>query len=502
MGNRLSWARAIVDPSATLGVPDQYMKYLTFGLSTLAKSNVPKHPGGLRRTSTSSSKTIKGGSPSKNMTWSQKDGADNDDGPSVASAEPITDGELLRTKIATQKRLEKNGHFIIGLKGDLDHVLEGDQTDAEDAEENAESPRNVLRTLQIEVVPSDEDEQTPLQRRLSEAGLSAGLDDPDIFKRLRVLVYVHRPFIYCFLFEQRTPSLTFAKLYKDLRQNLMPIYNPLLTSTNSTRVAQRIEDAQASSSPDTASVASSGNPRKEGGPSPIYDLIYDPVLLTVHTSIPNIPDPGTPAAEGIVSGRTDTGFPGGPAWTRVEALNVHSQILNTLASSRRNPLEYERTSKTSRGWWVVWMKLTPSAAQEAKADPSSDTKDGPKREENQSEANSTAALRPLKPVNSDDTVTPSSTGHPSTNATVKPPPKNRIAFLVRKASDTAQQTQATPSSSSRAASSMWNALTLRPNSIADEKTGGSGAAWSPAALAGGIGFDARNYVEGLLSLNR
>ncbi|EME83916.1 uncharacterized protein MYCFIDRAFT_95901, partial [Pseudocercospora fijiensis CIRAD86] len=433
------------DSSTTLGIPDQYMKYLTFGLSTLAKSNVPRRPEGPRRTSTSSSKTIK------------------------------ANGEALQTKIATQKRLEEKGHFLIGLKGNLDHAPKNDETDIDDLEDDAEGPRNVLRTLQVELNPVAGDEPTPLQHKLSEAGLSAGRDDPEDLRRLRVLVYVHRPFMYCFLFEQRTPSLTIARFYKDLHQTLMPIHKPLLTSTNVARVAQRIEDAQASSS-DSASITSGGKAMKDQEPSRIYDLIYDPALLTVHTSIPNIPDPGTPAAEGIISGRKDTGLPGWSAWTRIEALNVHSQILNTLSSTRRNPHEYERTSKTSRGWWVVWMKLAPSPAPV-----------------------------PLKPVDSDDTVTPS-TKHPSTAATAKPQPANRIAFLVRKASDTKEsKTVASSSSGSRAASSMWNALTLRPTSTSDENTGGTGgtgAAWSPAALAGGIGFDARKYVEGLLSLNR
>ncbi|KAF7186688.1 Vacuolar fusion protein CCZ1-like [Pseudocercospora fuligena] len=487
------------DSSTTLGIPDQYMKYLTFGLSTLAKSNAPKRPEGPRRTSTSSSKTIKASRNVKPKPLAQQDGADSDP-PKLASLDPIPDGEALQTKIAIQKRLEEKGHFLIGLKGNLDHVPDKDETDIDDLEDDAEGPRNVLRTLQVEVNPVAGDEPTPLQRKLSEAGLSAGRDDPEDFRRLRVLIYVHRPFMYCFLFEQRTPSLTIARFYKDLHQNLMPIHKPLLTSTNVARVAQRIEDAQASSS-DSASITSRSKSVKDQGPSPIYDLIYDPALLTVHTSIPNIPDPGTPAAEGIISGKKDTGLPGWPAWTRIEALNVHSQILNTLASTRRNPHEYERTSKTSRGWWVVWMKLAPSVHEETEANPQPETQHEPNKSSEPAATDSDPAPAPLKPVDSDDTVTPS-TKHPSTAATAKPQPANRIAFLVRKASDTKDSKTTAPSSGSRAASSMWNALTLRPTSTSDENTGGSGAGWGPAALAGGIGFDARKYVEGLLSLNR
>ena len=35
----------------------------------------------------------------------------------------------------------------------------------------------------------------------------------------------------------------------------------------------------------------------------LYDLVYDPVKMTVRTNVPNIPVPGTLAAEGILSGR-------------------------------------------------------------------------------------------------------------------------------------------------------------------------------------------------------
>ena len=102
-------------------------------------------------------------------------------------------------------------------------------------------------------------------------------------------------------------------------------------------------------------------PGSEPNTQPIYDLVYDPRTLTIHSSIPNIPDPGTLIAEGLGSNGTPTG------WTRVEALNVHSQILATVSSTRRTLSEIERTCKTNRSWWVVWMRLRPSEDADASA---------------------------------------------------------------------------------------------------------------------------------------
>ncbi|EGP83038.1 uncharacterized protein MYCGRDRAFT_88345 [Zymoseptoria tritici IPO323] len=422
------------DAGTTLGIPDQYMKYLTFGLSTFAKSSNPSRPEPPRRT------------------------------------------------IAKQKRMEETGHFVIGLRGDLSSIDESDSGIGSDGDDESSGLRSVLRTLQVELneTPTADEDKTELQKKLSEAGLSAGRNDRKDYRRLRVLVYVHRPFMYCFLFEDRTPSLSVAGFFKDLHHNLLPIHKPLLSSTSVARVAQRIEETQTPS-------------KKSKEPTAIYDLIYDPALLTVHTSVPNIPEPGTSAAEGIISGMKSSSINSPSLWTRIEALNVHSQILSTLSSVQRNPHEYERTSKTTRNWWVVWMKLSPSSPAETlsntcKPPPGDDAKPTP------------ATLRHEDSTDSNDTNNTASTD-PTSIAMEKAvaPPLNRIAILVRKASDAVAPP---PKSTSRAASSMWNSLSLRSNSTSDEITGGASAGWGPAALAGGIGIDARKYVEGLLSLNR
>ncbi|KAJ8611048.1 hypothetical protein MRB53_038135 [Persea americana] len=138
--------------------------------------------------------------------------------------------------------------------------------------------------------------------------------------------------------------LSMTRFYQDLHRSLQPIHKPLLASTSIASITQRLEGSRAaaadamSATVRAASATRSSRPRSHDLNS-VYDLIFDPILLTVHTSIPNVPEPGTPAAEGIISthsnaGRTssDPSPPSTSLWTRVEALNVHSPILNTLLS--------------------------------------------------------------------------------------------------------------------------------------------------------------------------
>jgi len=171
----------------------------------------------------------------------------------------------------------------------------------------------------------------------------------------------------------------------------------------------------------------------------------------VHSSLPNIPDPGVLLAEGLDEN----------GWSRVEALNVHSQILATVLSTRRNLAEIERTCKTSRGWWVVWMRLPPS----------------------QPSGNDTETL----------------TSQTSTSAQFNTD-ELREAFLVRRARDTSHSS--TASTSSRFANGMWSGLGMGGGQSQNMKMGGKAAGWGPKGLAEGIGIDARRYVEELLSLNR
>ncbi|MCJ1485251.1 hypothetical protein MMC06_005425 [Schaereria dolodes] len=129
--------------------------------------------------------------------------------------------------------------------------------------------------------------------------------------------------------------------YKSLHHQLGPLQRALLLSTSPSKVFDRLREASSITSTTSADRS-----------QPIYDLVYDPASLTVHTTVPAIPEPGTTIVEGLGSSESP--------WTRIEALNVHLQIINTYMATRARPLELERTCKTSRGWWIVWMRLPPS----------------------------------------------------------------------------------------------------------------------------------------------
>jgi hypothetical protein len=177
----------------------------------------------------------------------------------------------------------------------------------------------------------------------------------------------------------------------------------------------------------------------------------------VHSSLPNIPDPGTLIAEGL--GSTSTHVSG---WSRVEALNVHSQILATISSTRRNLSEIERTCKTSRAWWVVWMRLPPSQPTKEEVAETADT--------------GTSSVE----FNTDEL---------------------REAFLVRRARDSQPSSSGGKSSGGRFASGMWSSMGIGGGNQS-QRMGGAAAGWGPKGLGEGIGIDARRYVEDLLSLNR
>jgi hypothetical protein len=243
-----------------------------------------------------------------------------------------------------------------------------------------------------------------------------------------------------------------ASFYRDIHNFFSPLHRSLDKSTSPENVAARLHAV--SNHYTTASTAGGSGANAGPNTQPIYDLVFDPRTHTVHSSLPNIPDPGTLIAEGISSTSGSS-----LGWSRVEALNVHSQILATITSTRRNLSEIERTCKTSRGWWVVWMRLPPSqvsAEDKAKSQNSSDTSGQ---------------------FNTDEL---------------------REAFLVRRARDS---TPSSAKSSRGFASGMWSGLGMGGGS-SSQRMGGAAAGWGPKGVQEGIGIDARRYVEELLSLNR
>lgn len=363
--------------------------------------------------------------------------------------QPATSSRRVETSVLRvgEQPSKASGHFLIGFQGELEGESgdEGFDTGPGEEgehhiEERSPNSRTMLRTLHIERV-KDQKESDAMDESGEKGALTffcpalssrdKGLTEPTVSvvtsqaDRLRVIVYIvteptlhkrvssnttqRQPFIFVFLFELHTDSLAIPAFYRSIHHQLGPLQRPLLTSTSPQKVSERLSEALLPKS--TASTDSS---------QPICDLVYDPIRLTVHTTIPNIPEPGAVAAEGIDS-----------SWNRIEALNVHSQILNTFASTRRRTSELERTCKTSRGWWVVWMRL-PHVTDSYNHD------------------------------------------------------QSREAFLIRKASDYAPP-------AARKASGMFG------RDVSGFNASGN---WGPGKLAEGIGIDARQYIEGLLSLNR
>lgn len=298
-----------------------------------------------------------------------------------------------------------------------------------------------------------------------------------------------------------------AAFYRNLHNFFAPLHKPLSNSTNPVKVAERI--AAASSTSTTTTTPSPSNAEQQ----PIYDLVYDPGNLTIHTSIPNIPAPGTLSAEGL----SDKS-----GWTRVEAINVHSQTLATIAETRGAGAadQLERTAKTSRGWWVVWMWLHTRHVVDRdlrKNDPSGNL--DPEQLQDESKPSATSALS-----DSDDASTKSVKGtvvleigaqrieenlgddrvdelrdNVPKDTTESSPSTAREAILIRRARD-ASSTNGSKSGA-RSSSGMWATMGLGAGT-SSLRTGGQQAGWGPAKLAEGIGVDARRYVEGLLSLNR
>ena len=312
-------------------------------------------------------------------------------------------------------------YFLVGLLGELEEGSQDElvQESEADTDRDPRSGRGsavdriLLRTVHVE--------------RQTASGIDAQRDrkgdsEETYFDRLRTVIYVQEPFMFTFLFELQTDALAIPSFYRSLHHQLGPLQRPLLTRTSPSKISERLWEAASPRSTDA-------NPNTQ----PISDLVFDPVRLTIHTTIPNIPEPAAPTTASSISA----------IWSRAEAMTVHSQILNTYASTRRHTSEMERTCKTSRGWWVVWMRLPNSPP-------------------------------PL--------TGPSVPPHRSSSSF-------REAFLIRKASD-------------------YVTRTPRKTSGARYVSGGSSTAtdslgWgSPSRLAEGIGIDARQYIETLLSLNR
>lgn len=230
---------------------------------------------------------------------------------------------------------EAAGHYLIGLKGEIEEGQ--DDVDISPTSSDSETElnsRTVLRTVHVELESGDAEnraEATVNRGFAHPAGVLAqsqvvgnmlpGYHSHDLNKaeKLHVVVYVNRPFIFTFVFRLRTDSLAWDALYRSLHYQLAPLKKPLLASTS-----------YRPDRPDVGAAASSS----------IYNLVWDPPSLTVHSSIPNIPELATSAS-----------------WSRADAVNTHLHLLNIHSATRSRAGDLERTYKTNRGWWLVWTRL-------------------------------------------------------------------------------------------------------------------------------------------------
>ncbi|KAG9807439.1 hypothetical protein KCU68_g21811, partial [Aureobasidium melanogenum] len=147
--------------SWNLGSSDKWVRYLTFGLASGGKrSESPKRPGGPRRTSTSSSKTVKG------VSSRSKD--DNKDEPPMQLLDPTPDGYQAMTALRRQRRRENQGHFLVGYHGDLEREPAENDDDSDTTIGGSEIPeaeRNTLRTVKVELTEKVDSQNDDLDSR-------------------------------------------------------------------------------------------------------------------------------------------------------------------------------------------------------------------------------------------------------------------------------------------------------------------------------------------------
>ncbi|OAQ97109.1 hypothetical protein LLEC1_05838 [Akanthomyces lecanii] len=343
---------------------------------------------------------------------------------------------------------EAAGHYLIGLKGEIEEAHDGGYDDggaASDESESEHDSRTVLRTIHVELEDNDTSGQ-PRQptdtggATLTEAQMrgnlrpGASVRENSKSEKLRVVVYVNRPFVFVFLFRLRTDSLAWDALYRSLHYQLSPLRKPLLASTR-----YRPER------PETDRGSSGGGVSASG----IYNLVWNPLDLTVHTTVPNIPDHLYPADDHASAQR----------WSRADAVNTHLHVLN-LYTGTRSPrvTDLERTQKTSRGWWVVWTRLVQREAGSRGAVQQPPTaRDSPA---------TSAPPSPRPGSEADEEVGPTIPGLAITSKEI---------FLIRRASD-------------------------HVSSGSGSLVGGGGGVDAVGRLAQGIGVDTRRYVEDLLSM--
>ncbi|KAF1810273.1 hypothetical protein P152DRAFT_460784 [Eremomyces bilateralis CBS 781.70] len=480
--------------ATSLGDPDTWVRYLTLGY----KSGW----GNTDNTSTASQAV-------STKPKSVRDGlAEESTSPEMRHLEPQPEEDPydIETRLRARVQKENRGQFIIGLRGNLEEDDE-DANASSPFEDNEESDSNDerdnrtrLRTLQVELsgkLGSEGEEVEPG----GDGGVGTRL-------QVRVVVYVHRPFIYAFLFEPSTPSLSLSTFYRHLHAFFSPLHQPLSNSTSPVRLAARIAmapHAQTTSTTYGPSPATAKTSRMRN-PHPIYHIVHDPTTMSTHTSIPNIPELHPRHPMHILNVPPPATQP--PNWSRVEALHVHSQIIATIAATRKRHHDYdpgepnedwsmrsegekevERTCRTSRGWWVVWMKMLTAASND-EVDP----KIGEGSKSDRSSTTEPATSEPSTGMESETEHTSSESRSEGSKQRQRPSQLVKEAILIRQAGDAAASAKDTRSTSLNMGMGLFNFGT-------SERTPHSTVPVPPQRLAEGIGVDARSYIDGILGLS-
>ncbi|PTU19268.1 hypothetical protein P175DRAFT_0293896 [Aspergillus ochraceoroseus IBT 24754] len=404
----------------------------------------------------------------------QEDRPSQTSSPARPPTKPLDTSEQRRTSKPTDSpRYQSPGKFIIGLQTD---VSASDTIYEETDPTNPGSPSEKILKRILHVHTTNPQHQH-----------TTGSAE------LRVIVYVHQPFIYTFLFDSTTSSLDSPALYHSIHHQLGPLQKPLSHSTSPANAATRISQAP---EPTPAALSQRRSPSKQPAHEPVYDLVYDPSNLSIRSSIPNIPDLGTLHPHPLEA-RTAAA-----PLSRVESINIHHRLLTTYLETRSRPLELERTCKTSRGWWIVWVRISAAPHEPEEENPN-----------NNNNNNSS-------PLPGTSTAGPSATAYPKSPPFSAPDPDNRQeeAFLIRRASDHV----------SSGSGHGRNISSSGGGGGGGSSGGGGGGGGStntsrffrdlggasspglhaartdlgPGKLVEGLGLDARRYIESLLSLNR
>ncbi|ESZ91418.1 hypothetical protein SBOR_8199 [Sclerotinia borealis F-4128] len=443
-----------------------------------------------------------GGTSAKEQSNSQSASA-----PSIPSIDGTTEATGRSTLIPEFD--DSKGHYLVGLLGDIETEMDlpmDPNVENEDSED--QNHRLVLRTLTVELeregdarqeadISIDYSDFNPSYRPTSgsehtaTSNASFESQDRNKTKKLRVVAYARKPFIFVFLFELRADSLALEGFYQYLHKQLESLIKPLLKSTSF-----RAPKPDIPISP----LANINNPT-----APIYDLLWDPKTLTLNSNIPNIPDP-----QQVQTQEQIDRLP----WSRIEALNTHLQILHTYIATTTDKNTMERTAKTSRGYWILWTRI-PSPT-DLVSTTTSNVKVPTLIPENSAESQTSRSFKGETSdkgrIDKDEkskAISTTQTGGTGFSGPAHPfldteageregVEKNhdKEIFLIRRASDYVES-----GGQGRGYGYGYGYTGGWMGGVGGGNAGGVGtgdAGWGAA----GLGLDTKRYIEGLLSLNR